>query len=90
MHKEGKCSTYLSRICQTRRKQTPKYAKAYGKYFLLNDMAIKTCHLPSFPFLFYHIFALHTILSSIEYDPLMSEQYTLIKFVFEETVVEIF
>jgi len=37
------------------------YAKAYGKKFLLSDMAIKTCHLPSFPSMLYQIFDLHTI-----------------------------
>ena len=49
MQKEGKCSTNLTRICQTRRKQAPQYAKTYRKYFRLSDMAIKTCHLASFP-----------------------------------------
>ena len=50
-----------------------KYAKAYGKYFLLSDMEIKTCQLTSFPYLFYHIYDLHTILSFIECYPPMSQ-----------------
>ena len=70
MYKEGNCSNY----------QTPNYAKAYGKYFLLSDMAMKTCHLAAFSSLFYHISVLHTILAWLEYDPVMSQQCTPFKF----------
>jgi len=42
------------------------YAKAYGNYFLLTDLAIKTFRLPSCPSLFYHMFDL------MLFDPLLN------------------
>ena len=44
------------------RTTTANYAKAYGKYFPLSEMAMKTCHFAAFSSLFYHIFDLHAIL----------------------------
>ena len=80
MYKEGNCSNY----------QTPNYAKAYSKYFLLSLMAMKTCHLAAFSSLFYHIADLHTILSWLEYRPVMSQQCTRFKFEVEAASVDMF
>ena len=88
VHKEGNCSNYPSRIYQIRRKQTPNYAKAYGKHCLLSDMAMKICHLAAFSSLFYHISDLHTILTWHEYDPAMSQQCTPCKFEVEVASVD--
>ena len=62
--------------------------KPIGKYFLMSDMAMKTCHLAAFSSLFYHISDLHTILPWLEYDPVMSQQCTPFKFEVEATSVD--
>ena len=69
------------------RKQTPKYANAYSKYFIL----ILQWKLATWlPVLFYHIFGLHTFLSSPEHGLPISQQYTSVKFEVEATSVKMF
>ena len=68
----------------------PNNATAYGKYFLLSDMAAKTCHFAAFSSLFYHTSDFHTILPWLEYDPTTSQQCTALKFEAEATSEEIF
>ena len=88
--RKANAAATFRKYAKTRRKQTPNYAKAYGKYFLLSDMAVKTCHLGAFSSLFYHIFDFHTSLPWLEYDPTMSQQCTTFKFEVEATSVEMF
>ena len=57
-------------------------------FFLLSDMAMKTCHLAAFSSLFYDISDLHTILPWLEYDPVMSQQCTPFKFEVEAASVD--
>ena len=49
---------------------------------------MKTCHLTVFSSLFYHIFDLLTLLTWLEYDPVMSQQCTPFKFDVEATSVD--